>query len=120
MAATGTIVQQPSEVMALGDGGSGMLMTGENLETNAHWIGSLDSIRLSTVARNTSTYTAPTAKFTSDSHTLLFLNNENQKDIFDQASYRLWFGCGQHLGPPGVDAASLQRIGRREYTRRVL
>jgi len=99
VAATGTIVQKPSEVFALGDGGSGLIMTGENLQTNAHWIGQLDSIRLSTVARHAATYTAPTAKFASDGSTVLLLNNENQKDIFVQASYVGGLGA-VGVGPP--------------------
>jgi len=97
--ATGTIVQAPSEVFSLGDGGSGLLMTGDNLQTNAHWIGSLDSIRLSTTQRHTATYTAPTAKFASDGSTLLLLNNENQKDIFNEASYVSGLGS-VGSGPP--------------------
>jgi hypothetical protein len=100
VAATGTIIQKPSEVFALGDGGSGFLMTGENLQGNAHWIGSLDSIRLSTVARNNTTYTAPTTKFTSDTNTLLLLNNENQKDVFDQASFVKSLGSFNAGAPP--------------------
>ena len=100
VAATGTIVQAPSEVFSLGDGGSGLLMTGENLQTTNHWIGSLDSIRLSTIARHTATYTAPTSKFASDGNTLLLLNNENQKDIFVQASYVAGLGAVGTSAPP--------------------
>lgn len=98
--ATGTIVQQPSEVFALGDGGSGLLMTGENLQSNAHWVGQLDSIRISNVARNTATYTAPTSKFASDGNTILLLNNENQKDILLQASYVAGLGAVGTSAPP--------------------
>ena len=87
VAATGTIVEQPSEVFALGDGGSGMLITGENLQANAHWIGQLDSIRISKIARNTSTYTAPTAKFASDSNTFVLLNNLAQDDVLLQVTF---------------------------------
>ena len=87
VAATGTIVQKPSEVFALGDGGSGMIMTGENLQTNAHWIGQLDSIRLSTVARQHGDLHGADGEVHERWQHRVALNNENQKDIFVQASY---------------------------------
>jgi hypothetical protein len=98
--ATGSIVQAPSEVYSLGDGGTGLLMTGDNLQTNAHFIGQLDSIRLSTIARHTATYTAPTAKFASDGNTILLLNNENQSDVLLQASYVSGLGSVGTSAPP--------------------
>ena len=78
VAATGTIVQKPSEVFALGDGG-GLTIGGTNF-ASAHWIGQLDSIRISNTARHTTTYTAPTAKFASDGNTSILLNNLAQND----------------------------------------
>jgi len=84
VAATGTIVQKPSEVFALGDGG-GLIIGGGNFAT-AHWIGQLDSIRISSVARHTATYTAPTAKFASDGSTLVLLNNLAQSDSLLQVT----------------------------------
>ena len=78
-AAVGTIIQKPSEVFALGDGGQISIGGSNNGSTN-HWIGQLDSIRISSVARHTATYTAPTAKFASDGSTLLLLNNLAQSD----------------------------------------
>ena len=84
--ATGTIVQKPSEVFALGDGGSGLLMTGEQLQTTNHWIGQLDSIRISNIARHTAAYTAPAAKFSNDGNTLLLLNNLAQRDVLLRAT----------------------------------
>jgi Pectate lyase superfamily protein len=84
VAATGTIVQKPSEVFALGDGG-GLTIGGTNF-ASAHWIGQLDSIRVSNVARHTATYTAPTAKFSNDGNTLILLNNHAQNDTLLQVS----------------------------------
>ena len=81
-AATGTIVQQPSETFALGDGPFNIGGTGNS----NHWIGQLDSIRISKVARHTAVYTAPTAKFSSDSNTLLLLNNTAQSDVLLQVT----------------------------------
>jgi Pectate lyase superfamily protein len=86
LSATGTIVQRPSEVFALGDGGTGLSMGGWNFQTTNHWIGQLDSIRLSNVARHTTTYTAPTAKFSNDSNTLILLNNLAQSDMLLQVT----------------------------------
>jgi hypothetical protein len=77
-AMTGTVVQKPSEVFALGDGG-GLEIGGSTL-AEAHWIGQLDSIRISNVARHTATYTAPTAKFANDGSTLILLNNLAMSD----------------------------------------
>jgi hypothetical protein len=76
--ATGTIVQKPGEVFALGDGG-GFAIGGANF-ASAHWIGQLDSIRVSRKARHTATYTAPTAKFANDGNTLVLMNNLAQRD----------------------------------------
>ncbi|MFZ2062620.1 MAG: glycosyl hydrolase family 28-related protein, partial [Candidatus Binatus sp.] len=79
VAATGTVIQKPSEVWALGDGG--FSIGGVNGSGSTHWIGQLDSIRVSKVARHTATYTAPTAKFANDTNTLILLNNLAQQDV---------------------------------------
>jgi hypothetical protein len=84
-AMTGTVVEKPSEVLALGDGGSGLTIGGTNYSSN-HWVGQLDSIRISNVARHTSTYTAPTAKFSNDSNTYILLNSLAQRDILLQVT----------------------------------
>jgi len=84
VAATGTIVQKPGEVFALGDGG-GLTIGGTNF-ASAHWIGQLDSIRISSTARHTATYTAPTAKFSTDGNTLILLNNLAQSDTLLQVT----------------------------------
>jgi len=83
-AMTGIIVQKPSEVFALGDGG-GLTIGGTNF-ASAHWIGQLDSIRISSTARHTATYTAPAAKFSNDGNTLILLNNLAQSDTLLQAT----------------------------------
>jgi hypothetical protein len=84
VAMTGTVVQKPSEVFALGDGG-GLAIGGTNF-SSAHWIGKLDSIRISNVARHTATYTAPTTKFSNDGNTLILLNNLAQNDTLLQVT----------------------------------
>jgi hypothetical protein len=84
VSATGTTIQKPSEVFALGDGG-GLTIGGGNF-ASAHWIGQLDSIRISNVARHTATYTAPTAKFANDGSTLILLNNLAQRDTLLQVT----------------------------------
>ena len=84
VAATGTLVQQPAEVFALGDGG-GLTIGGNNF-SSSHWLGQLDSIRISSVARHTATYTAPTAKFSNDGNTLILLNNLAQNDTLLQVT----------------------------------
>jgi Pectate lyase superfamily protein len=84
-AMTGIVVQKPSEVFALGDGG-GMIVGGQNGVGNEHWLGQLDSIRISNIARHTSTYTAPAAKFSNDSSTLLLMNNLAQSDVLLQVT----------------------------------
>jgi len=84
IAMTGTVVQKPSEVFALGDGG-GLTIGGTNF-SSGHWIGQLDSVRISNVARHTSTYVAPTAKFSNDGSTLLLLNNLAQSDTLLQVT----------------------------------
>jgi hypothetical protein len=85
-AATGTIIEQPSEVLGLGDGGTGFTITGWNFQAANHWIGQLDSIRVSNVARHTAAYTAPTAKFASDGNTLLLMNNLAHSDVLVQVT----------------------------------
>ena len=85
VAATGTIIQKPSEVFTLGDGGS-IAIGGANGSGSSHWIGQLDSIRISSVARHTATYTAPTAKFANDGSTLILLNNLAQSDTLLQVT----------------------------------
>ena len=51
-----------------------------------HWIGQLDSIRISNTARHTAAYTAPTAKFANDGSTLLLMNNLAQSDSLLQVT----------------------------------
>lgn len=97
-AMTGTIVQKPSEVFALGDGG-GLTIGGTNFAT-AHWIGQLDSVRISNIARHTATYTAPSAKFSNDGSTLILLNNLAQSDTLLQVTNVTGLGSASPVWMP--------------------
>lgn len=73
--ATGNIVQQPYENVTVG--ASQERWPDNHTEFGAP-IGSMDSIRVSNVARYTSNFSTPTAKFTPDANTLALLNFDNQ------------------------------------------
>lgn len=69
----GGIKQLADETMTLGGDAFGPGQWPDGGGSNA-WMGQMDSIRISNIARYTSNFTAPTAKFTADAHTL-FLEN---------------------------------------------
>jgi hypothetical protein len=71
VAAVGTTFQRVDEAPVFGSWG--MIFPDDSV-TGERWVGQLDSFRLSKVARHTSGFTPPTAKFASDSNTLLLLN----------------------------------------------
>jgi hypothetical protein len=81
-AATGTIVQQPAEEFALG--ALSNFLGGINPGGQV-WAGQIDSIRISNIARNTSNFTTPTAKFTADSNTAFLMNITSTRDTLVMA-----------------------------------
>ena len=111
---TGTVVQKPSEAFALGDGGSGLLMTGEQLQASNHWVGQLDSIRISNTARHTATYTAPTAKFTNDGNTMVLLNNLAQSDVLLQVTNVAGLGSSAPVWIP-IHAYGVSGLGTNTH-----
>jgi hypothetical protein len=83
---SGTIVQKMSEDFVLGPRVGGFL---EGAMDNYMAKGWVDSIRISSFARYTANFTAPTAKFTSDGATMFLLNFDNNWDQFTDATTML-------------------------------
>lgn len=74
-AATGTVTQRATEDVKLG---SPTLLWPDVPDFETAASGAVDSVRLSNNARYTSGFTAPTAKFTSESNTLVLMNFDEQ------------------------------------------
>lgn len=82
-AGTGTVVQNPEESFLLGEAVDYLTLWGESSNSNNQgYLGKVDSIRFSNIARNTTAYTAPTTKFATDSHTLGLINGTKFTDAF--------------------------------------
>lgn len=74
-AGTGTLVQGKSEDVTIGPS---MNLSPDIRISGAAFLGTLDSIRLSNSARYVAGFTAPTAKFASDSQTIALMNFASQ------------------------------------------
>ncbi len=81
--ATGAIYQLACEDFLLGPLANGWLEASFNNAMTNGWV---DSIRISSIARYTTNFTAPTAKETYDSNTMLLLNFDNNFDQFTAAT----------------------------------
>jgi hypothetical protein len=82
-AAGGAIVQNAREDLVLGPKFNGFMESTFDQRMTKGWV---DSIRLSSNARYTATFTSPTAKLTNDGNTLFLLNFDNNYDQFTVAS----------------------------------
>jgi len=82
--ATGQLVENPDEDLFLGGQTEGWPDLGSAL---SHWLGQIDSVRLSYVARYTANFLPPTNKLSLDASTLLLLNFTTQNDAFIKADY---------------------------------
>ena len=83
VATSGMITQKMSEDFSLGPRVGGFM---ESLFDTYMAKGWVDSIRISSVARYTANFTAPTAKFTNDGSTMFLLNFDNNYDQFTTAN----------------------------------
>jgi Pectate lyase superfamily protein/Concanavalin A-like lectin/glucanases superfamily len=82
--ASGTINQNPIEDVTLGAEVAGLNGYGPFWRTSTGGF-VIDSVRISKVARYTSNFSRPTAKFSNDSNTLALLNFDNNPTIFTVA-----------------------------------
>lgn len=73
-AITGTIKQAPHEEVVIG-GSSALAFS--RLNTGATTDGTIDSIRISSIARHVANFTPPIAKLTADANNLLLINFDN-------------------------------------------
>ncbi len=78
-AASGSIVQKASESFTLGTQSGGPF---EASGFGSHFVGRMDSIRLSNVARHTSSYSVPSAKLSRDGNTMFLVNGTGFQDAF--------------------------------------
>lgn len=91
-AATGNINQRGDEAMTIA-GNYGFNLAG----AQALWVGQLDSIEISSVARHTGNYTMDTAKFSGDSNSIVLLDGDNTVN-FPGSSTPVAFGLDRYNG----------------------
>ena len=114
---TGTIVEAVTEALTLGAQEAAVWEDAMTFQ----WVGQLDSVRLSNIARHTANYTAPTAKLTSDANTMLLINGTAFNDalmyvdqVYGTGGAGAWIYAYQNF--PGVTGAERHHISDMSMT----
>ena len=82
--ASGTLTQSADEDILLGGHTEGWPDLGSSSE---HWLGNIDSVRISNVARYSGNFSVPGSKLTADGSTILLLNFVDWRDALVKADY---------------------------------
>lgn len=107
-AATGTLTQGPTEDVTVGHS---MQVNPDANTYQTGLFGTLDSLRISNIARYGANFTAPTAKFSNDSNTLMLMNFEQQTQVCSLARTKdgdCWLWMRYPTGSVGVIDAYLK------------